>query len=160
LIDRALLIRALVVLGLTESIVEIAAFLASLSVSGWRPGAPFPSGAPLLVASGAAFTAVVAGQMANAFACRSSSLWPGRLGWLSNRYVVLAVIAEAAMLAGFLYLAPVASLLGHAPPNAAGYLVALLAIPAVLVVDAMYKRGRFATRGSATGPSRDAHAVV
>jgi magnesium-transporting ATPase (P-type) len=160
LIDRGVIVRALIVLGLTESIVEMAAFLTSLSASGWRLGAPFPTGAPLLVASGAAFTAVVAGQMANAFACRSGRLWPGRLGWLSNRYVVLAVICEAAMLAGFLYLAPVASLLGHAPPNAAGYLVALLAIPAVLIVDAIYKRSRLAARGSATGPRRDAHAVV
>jgi magnesium-transporting ATPase (P-type) len=140
LIDRAVLFRSLIVLGLTESIVETAAFLASLSSSGWRPGAPFPSGAPLLVASGAAFTAVVAGQMANAFACRSASFWPGRLGWLSNRYVVLAVICEAAMLAGFLYMSPVAALLGHAPPTAIGYLVAGSAIPAVLLVDAAYKR--------------------
>jgi magnesium-transporting ATPase (P-type) len=142
LIDRALLVRALIVLGLTESIVEIAAFLASLWMSGWRPGLPFPSGTPLLVASGAAFTAVVAGQMANAFACRSATLWPGQLGWLSNRYLVLAVIGEAAMLAAFLYIPPLATLLGHAPPNTIGYAVAAAAIPAVLVVDAAYKRHR------------------
>ena len=89
-----------------------------------------------------AFTAVVAGQMANAFACRSASLWPGRLGWMSNRYLVLAVICEAAMLASFLYIPPVAALLGHAPPNAIGYAIAAAAIPAVLVVDGLYKRER------------------
>jgi magnesium-transporting ATPase (P-type) len=139
LIDRALLFRSLIVLGLTESIVEMTAFLASLSLAGWRPGSSFPSGAPLLAASGAAFTAVVAGQMANAFACRSASVWPGRLGWLSNRYLLLALVCEAAMLAGFLYVPTMAALLGHAPPNAVGYFVALLAIPAVFVVDAMYK---------------------
>jgi len=57
LVDRALLVRALLVLGLTESIVEMVAYLATLWSMGWRPGAPFPSGAPLLAASGAAFTA-------------------------------------------------------------------------------------------------------
>jgi hypothetical protein len=67
LVDRALLVRSLLVLGLTESAVEMIAFLVTLSSEGWRPGAPFPSGAPLLMASGAAFTSVVAGQMANAF---------------------------------------------------------------------------------------------
>ena len=112
LVDRVLLLRALVVLGLTESVVEMVAFLAALSSAGWRPGSPFPSGAALLAASGAAFTAVVAGQMANAFACRSASLWPGRLGWFSNRFLVLAVLCEAAMLAGFLYLRPLANVAG------------------------------------------------
>ena len=142
LIDRAVLMRALVVLGLTESFVEMAAFLASLSANGWRPGAPFPTAAPLMAASGAAFTAVVAAQMANAFACRSASLWPGRLGWWSNRLLVFAVIGEAAMLASFLYIPPIANLVGHAPPNTVGYIVALAAIPAVLAVDAVYKRER------------------
>jgi hypothetical protein len=93
-------------------------------------------------ASGAAFTAVVAGQLANAFACRSARFWPGRLGWFSNRFLVLAVVGEVAMLVSFLYLRPLAGVLGHAPPNGVGFLVALLAAPAVLVADAIYKRYR------------------
>jgi magnesium-transporting ATPase (P-type) len=140
LVDRFLLLRALVVLGLTESFMEMIAFLTALSAAGWRPGSPFPTGPALLSASGAAFTAVVTGQMANAFACRSASLRPGLLGWFSNRYLILAVACEAVMLAGFLYLRPVAAVLGQAPPNAASYVVALLAIPAVLAADALHKR--------------------
>jgi magnesium-transporting ATPase (P-type) len=140
LVDRGVLLRSLVVLGLTESVVEMLAFLASLSVAGWTPGSPFPAGDALLAASGAAFTAVVAGQMANAFACRSTSLMPWQLGWLSNRFLVVAVLCEAVMLAGFLYVPPLAQLLGHAPPNTIGFLVALLAFPAVLAADAMHKR--------------------
>jgi magnesium-transporting ATPase (P-type) len=139
LLDRALLIRALVILGLTESAVEMAAFLSTLVAAGWTPGAPFPAGAPLLAASGAAFTAVVTGQMANAFACRSSRLTPWQLGWLSNRYLVIAVACEAVMLAAFLYVPPFARLLEHAPPDTTGYLVASLAIPLVLGVDSLQK---------------------
>lgn len=142
LVDASVLTRALVVLGLTESIVEIVAFLAALVSSGWRPGAAFPSGAPLLIASGTAFTAVVAGQVSNAFACRSATLWPGQVGWFSNPYLLLAVLCEAAMLAGFLYIAPLAGILGHAAPNAVGFLIAGLAIPAVLVADAVHKQYR------------------
>jgi magnesium-transporting ATPase (P-type) len=142
LVDLRLLFRSLLVLGLTESVVEIAAFLTVLASWGWRVGLPFPTGAALLSASGAAFTAVVAGQMANAFACRSASLWPGRLGWFSNRFLVFAVVAEAAMLAGFLYVRPLARLLGHGPPDARGYLVALSGIPCVLIADAVQKRLR------------------
>lgn len=140
LVDGSLLFRAFGVLGLTESIVAMVAFLASLSFAGWRPGSAFPSGYALLSASGAAFTPVVAGQMANAFACRSASLWPGKLGWFSNRYLVIAIFCEAAMLIGFLYISPLAKILGQAVPNTAGYFTALLAIPAVLAADAVQKR--------------------
>jgi len=136
------LVRALIVLGLTESVVEMAAFVTALSAAGWRPGLPFLAGDALLSASGAAFTAVVAGQLANAFACRSASLWPGRLGWFSNRFLVLAVLGEVAMLASFLYFRPLASLLGQGPPNRTGFLMALLAAPTVLVADAIHKRYR------------------
>ena len=139
LVDRFLLFRAFGVLGLTESAVEVAAFLAALSFAGWRPGLPFPSGHVFLSASGAAFTAVVAGQMANAFACRSATFWPGKLGWFSNRYLVLAVLCEAAMLTGFLYIPSLARILGQAAPNVMGYVVALIAVPAVLAVDALQK---------------------
>jgi magnesium-transporting ATPase (P-type) len=139
LMDTPLLIRAFCVLGPVESLVEMITFLAVLVSAGWRPGMHFPAGASFLAASGAAFTAVVLGQMANAFACRSASLWPGKLGWFSNRYLVLAVLCELAMLAGFLYISPLAKVLGQAPPNRAGYLTALLAIPAVLLADALQK---------------------
>jgi magnesium-transporting ATPase (P-type) len=142
LVDRFVLLRALLVLGLTEAVVEMIAFLAALSSAGWRPGAPFPTGGVLLSASGAAFTAVVAGQMANAFACRSANRRPGELGWFSNHYLVLAVLCEGAMLAAFLYIRPLARVLGQAPPNITGGLVALVAIPAVLIADAIQKRSR------------------
>jgi magnesium-transporting ATPase (P-type) len=146
LIDRALLVRALLVLGVAESAIEMVAFLAALSAGGWTPGAPFPSGAPLLAASGAAFTAVVAGQMANAFACRSATVSPRRLGWFSNPYLVGAVLCEGVMLAGFLYLPFLSTVLGQSPPNMMGYLVAAMAIPAVLAADAIQKQPHTRTR--------------
>jgi len=142
LVDRFVLLRAFGVLGITESVIEMVAFLAALSFTGWRPGAPWPSGSAFLSASGAAFTAVVAGQMANAFACRSATLWPGRLGWLSNRHLALAILCEAVMLAGFLYIPSIARVLGQAPPSILGYVVASLAIPAVLIADATQKQWR------------------
>jgi hypothetical protein len=46
---------------------------------------------------------------------------------------------ELAALVCFLVIPPVARLLGHRPPNAAGLAVALLAIPAVLIADATSK---------------------
>ena len=84
LLDRRLLRRVFGALGPAEAAVEMAAFLAVFVAAGWRPGDSFPTGTTLLTASGAAFTAVVLGQFANAFACRSERRPPWALGWTSN----------------------------------------------------------------------------
>ena len=146
LIDRPLLLRAFGLLGPVEALIEMATFLASMAAIGWRPGMPFPSGPALLAASGAAFSAVVIGQMANAFACRSATLWPGAVGWTGNRFLLYAVAIELALLAGFLHIHPLAALLGHGPPNGWGVAVALLAFPSVLAADAIQKYSRAKTQ--------------
>ena len=142
LIDGPLLRRVFGVLGPTEAVMEMAAFVAALAASGWRPGDSFPTGHALAAASGAAFLAVVIGQMANAFACRSATRWPGALGWTGNRFLVWAVAVELAALGVFLLVPPLPSVLEHAAPPLAGVVVALLAAPAVLLVDALHKRAR------------------
>lgn len=139
LMDRALMIRVFALLGPVEAFIEMAAFVTVLTAAGWSAGSPAPAAGLLLQASGAAFTAVVLGQMANAYACRSSTRPPWRLGWLTNRLLVWAVLAELAALGVFLGAEPVARLLGHAPPPPAGWALALLAVPAVLVADYLYK---------------------
>jgi magnesium-transporting ATPase (P-type) len=158
LIDRTLLRRVFGVLGPVEAVLEMSAFLTALWVSGWRPGESFPVGHTLAAASGAAFAAVVLGQAANAFACRSASRWPGSLGWSGNRLLVLAVALEVAALAGFLLIAPIASLLGHAPPPLSALGVAALTAPALLAADALHKavraRRREGRAGAVGAPSR------
>jgi magnesium-transporting ATPase (P-type) len=154
LLDRKLFRRAFGVLGPVEAVVEMTAFAAVFVASGWRPGDSFPSGTTLLAASGAAFTAVVLGQAANAFACRSSVLPPWRLR-RQNRLLLGAVAAELAMLVGFLYIPPIARLLDQAPPTPVGFAVAVLAVPAVLAADALSKVAvRAASLHSPTGRGR------
>ena len=144
LIDAPLLRRVFLVLGPTEASVSMTAFVVGLLAAGWRPGAAFPAGAGLLAASGAAFSAVVLGQVANAQACRSATRPPWRLGWTSNRLLNLAIAVQFALLAVLLWFPPLAKLLGQAGPPLTAGLVAIGAIPAVLAVDAAHKqlRGR------------------
>ena len=139
LINRALLIRVFGVLGPTEALIEMAAFGAVLWVGGWRPGGSPPGAELLLAASGTAFAAVVLGQAANVFACRSTTRWPGSLGWGTNHLILVGVGVELVLLGLFLYLPPLASLLGQAPPTLLGWIGALLAIPAVLLADILHK---------------------
>ena len=101
LIDRPLVVRAFCVLGLTEAFAEVTAFLVALLAAGWRPGDTFPTGHALMAASGAAFAAVVIGQAANAFACRSATRPPWLLGWRSNRLRRREALSRLAGIASF-----------------------------------------------------------
>ncbi|MCZ7528700.1 MAG: cation-transporting P-type ATPase [Acidimicrobiia bacterium] len=148
LLDRRVARRAFGLLGPVEAAVEMAAFLVALAAAGWRPGDPFPTGTALLAASGAAFAAVVVGQTANAFACRSTTRWPGALGWCSNRLLVGAVVVELAVAGACLFVPGIADVLDHAAPPLAGWAVALLAAPAVLGADALDKWARRPARGA------------
>jgi hypothetical protein len=85
---------------------------------------------------------VVFAQKANAFACRSSTVWPGRLGWTTNRLLIPAASTELLFSFVVILVAPIALTLGQANPPLAGWLVALLSAPLVLAVDATDKRVR------------------
>jgi hypothetical protein len=134
--------RAFGVLGPTEAACSMVAFLVSLVAAGWRPGDSFPTGQPLLAASGAAFVTVVIAQSANAFACRSASRWPGALGWFTNRLLIVGVTFGLAFALAVLFMDPIAAELGQASPPLVGWLVALASAGVLLAVDALDKRSR------------------
>jgi calcium-translocating P-type ATPase len=134
--------RAFGVLGPTEAAVAMLAFVVSLLASGWRIGTSFPEGPPLLAASGAAFASIVLGQVANAFACRSSRRPVYALHRPPNRFLRIAVAVEIVTLALFLWCPPLADVLDQAAPTAAGLAVALLTPIAVIAADALDKGRR------------------
>jgi magnesium-transporting ATPase (P-type) len=142
LMNRTVLRRAFGLIGPLEATLSMCAFLASLLAVGWVPGQAFPVGHDLMAASGAAFVTVVIAQTANAFACRSSTRWPGDLGWTTNRLLLPAVSTGFAFSLVTLLVTPVALVLGQATPPAAGWAVALCAPLVVLAVDALDKRIR------------------
>jgi calcium-translocating P-type ATPase len=139
LVDKDLLFRAFVVLGPTEALVELVAFAATLVSLGWRPGGPPPTPGALAVASGAAFTAIVAGQFATALACRSWSRPGWQVGLRKNRLLLGALLVTLAVVASLLSVPALAALLGHALPSPLGFGLAALAFPAVLLADAAHK---------------------
>ncbi|MFI5589449.1 cation-translocating P-type ATPase [Amycolatopsis sp. NPDC051758] len=146
LIDGRVVRRAFGVLGPAEAVAAMLAFLAVLLGGGWKFGA-VPDGPLLAIASGTAFAAIVLGQLANAFACRSESRWIGRVGFGGNPLLVYAILFEAAMLAAFLLVPPLPALLGGALPGLSGWLWALVSVPAVWLADTVHKALR--ARGAA-----------
>ncbi|MBB5801204.1 magnesium-transporting ATPase (P-type) [Saccharothrix ecbatanensis] len=140
LIDRPVLVRAFGVLGPAEALAAMAAFTLVLLAGGWDLTDPVL----LATASGTAFTAIVLGQLANAFACRSATTPVKTL--LGNRLLIGAVLFELAVLAVFLFVPPLPDLLGGRAPTPLGWALAAMTIPVVLLVDAGHKwmRRRFA----------------
>jgi calcium-translocating P-type ATPase len=139
LIDRRILKRALGVLGAAEVLISMGAFSLVLLAGGWRWGAT-PGPALLATASGTAFAAIVFGQLANAYACRSESRTAFKVGIRQNRLLVGAVAVELMLLVAFLGLPPLATALGGSWPTPQGWLLALLSVPAVLIADTVHKR--------------------
>lgn len=142
LMNGTVLRRAFAVLGPLEAILTLTAFVVSLVALGWRPGEAFPTGPDLMAASGAAFMTVVFAQTANAFACRSSTKWPGALGWFTNRLLVVGAALELAFSFAVLLWPAVAEILGQASPPIAGWAVALASMPILIAVDALDKQVR------------------
>jgi magnesium-transporting ATPase (P-type) len=138
LIDRGVLGRAFGVLGPAEVLASMGAFTAVLLAGGWRWGAA-PSDSLLTIASGTAFAAIVLGQLANAFACRSGTRPAWRLRLRANPLLLGAVAVEIVLLLVFLGVPPVAALLGGGLPGPGGWLLAATAVPAVLLADAAAK---------------------
>jgi magnesium-transporting ATPase (P-type) len=140
LLSRRVAVRAFGLLGPTESVMSMSAFFVSYLAAGWRPGDSFAGGPTLYAASGAAFLAVVLGQKANAWACRSTTLPPWRLGWFGNKLLVFTAIGEMAFAAACLGVRPIADALEHRFPPLIGGCVAVASIPAVLLTDSLWKR--------------------
>jgi hypothetical protein len=83
-------------------------------------------------------------------ACRSQRRPVWRQRWRhANRLLLVAAVSSLAVLGLSLLLPGLASLLGQAPPPAAGWAVVALAVPAVWRADATHKAVR--RRRSAAG---------
>jgi magnesium-transporting ATPase (P-type) len=141
IVDRGLLVRAFAVLGATEALMALAAFTWVLVGGGWSWG-DAPSPGLLATASGTAFAAIALGQMANAFACRSTRTPVWRTDPRTNPLVLAAVAAEMVLLAIFLGVPALADLLGGSWPSTTGWLAAAASPVALVVVDGVVKRWR------------------
>jgi magnesium-transporting ATPase (P-type) len=148
LIDRSVAGRAFGVLGPAEAAWAMVAFVVVLAAGGWHVGVT-PSSTLLAVASGTAFSAVVLGQLANAFACRSASRSVLQVGWGGNPLLVWAVLVELLVLLVFLTVPPLPAVLGGSFPGALGWCLAVAAVPVVLAADTAHKRLRRRTARAA-----------
>jgi magnesium-transporting ATPase (P-type) len=149
LVDRALLLRALTLLGVAEAVTSMTVFTLVLVDGGWSWGrTPVP--VLLASASGAAFAAIACAQIANAFACRSTVRPVWRMRLLGNRLLLLAVSSEVVLLLLLLGLPALAEVLGGSWPSPLGWSLALACPLVLVVVDGIAKH--VSTRSRAPEP--------
>jgi magnesium-transporting ATPase (P-type) len=116
LLDGPTLLRAYGWLGLIEGALCLAAFFFAYGLTGWRPGAPLAgTGVPYATATTMSLAGIVACQIGNVFACRSTHRSSRRLGFSTNRMLLAGIGVEIALLALIVYTPPLASIFGLAP---------------------------------------------
>ena len=136
LIQKPMLLRAWLFLGVIVSALAFAGFFYVLLDQGWHLGAPTGKGHPLhhayLQATTMYWVGMMAGQMGTAFAVRTRRASLRSLGAFSNPYLLRAIAGVILFAALFVYVPPFQKLLGTAalPPR---YLVVLLPYPFIVL---------------------------
>ena len=133
LIDRSLLMRAFLWLGPIEAILAYTGFFLVYIPGGIGDHIPYTDfrglNIPIVLESIRNITVtpanllavtvfhagVVMAQVGNAFACRSEVQRNRRLGWTSNRFLIIGVIVEIALIILLIYFPPFATVFSHAP---------------------------------------------
>jgi calcium-translocating P-type ATPase len=135
IINRALVFRSWVVLGLIEAALVAAGFFFVLLTKGWTPGADVGSGSSLhhvyLEATTMTFAGIVACQVGTAIAARTDRAALRSIGFLTNPMLLWGIALELLFCAGVVYLPFLHAVFGTAPLGAAE--VAMLALLPLIV---------------------------
>jgi calcium-translocating P-type ATPase len=106
-IDRLLLYRAWVFLGLIEAVLVLAGFFFVLLQAGWSPGDDVAAGSPLhnvyLQATTMTFAGIVACQVGTALAARTEYTSLRSIGFFSNRMLLWGIAFELLFAAALVY---------------------------------------------------------
>ncbi len=108
-IDKVVLFRGYIVLGLLNAAAVISAYYFVLYQGGWRPGMQLEPNDmtftnPLhLKATTVVFVGIVILQIANVFACRSEKLSAFKIGFFNNKLILWGIIFELILTGAIVY---------------------------------------------------------
>lgn len=140
LLNKRVMMRAYFFLGPIQTAACMLAYFWAYWSRGWQPGTPLPgSGHPYMLATTMTFAAVVATQIGNGFAQRTTRESIFSVGILSNRLLLVGIASEVALLALLVYWAPLAGVFGFVPIEARDWLVLAVLSPTLLIADEIRK---------------------
>jgi len=149
LLDRKLLFRATLMIGLAQTLLCYLGFFLVYQQAGFADLLRLPRVELLplegrladpmvqtaILATTVFHVGVVTGQIGNAFACRTERGSVRRAGLFSNRALLAAIAFEIALICALVYLPPLAALFNHAPMPLAYWPLLLAYAPAVYLLD-------------------------
>ncbi len=104
LLDLPLLLRAYCFLGPMEAVACMAGFFFIYFQHGWRPGMTMAdSGHIYLTATTMSLAGIIATQIGNVFACKTEKESLFKVGFLSNRLVLLGIASELMIISVLIY---------------------------------------------------------
>ena len=116
LLDLPLLLRSYCFLGIMEAIACMAGFFFIYFQHGWRPGMAMPdSGHIYLTATTMSLAGIIATQIGNVFACKTEKESLFKVGFLSNRLVLLGIASELMIISVLIYTPFFQRIFGLAP---------------------------------------------
>ncbi len=116
LLDLPLLLRAYCFMGPMEAVACMAGFFFIYFQHGWRPGMAMPdSGHIYLTATTMSLAGIIATQVGNVFACRTEKESLFKVGFLSNRLVLLGIASELMIISVLIYTPFFQRIFGLAP---------------------------------------------
>jgi calcium-translocating P-type ATPase len=128
------LLHAYGFLGVAEAVLSLAGFFWVYWLSGWRPGLPMVAGGALYRrATTMTLAGIVASQVGNVFACRTDRQSLFRVGLLGNRFILVGIVVESALLVALIMVPPLRHVFGLAPLAPAEW-APLLLFPAAMVL--------------------------
>jgi calcium-translocating P-type ATPase len=134
-IQRSLLYRSWVFLGLIEAALVLSGFFFVLLRAGWHPGDAVGSGDLLhdayLQATTMTFAGIVACQIGTALAARTEHASLRTVGFFTNRFLLWGIASEIVFAAAVIYVPPLQHLFGTA---ALGSIELMILLPFPLVV--------------------------
>ena len=123
IVNRAMLLRAWLFVGLISAALEMLAFFWVLTGAGWSPGDPSGEGSALhhgyLKATTMTFLAMVLCQVGTAFAARTERASLASIGVFSNPLLLWGIAFELALALCLIYLPPLQELFNTQPLSAA-----------------------------------------
>jgi P-type Ca2+ transporter type 2C len=136
LLNLPTLLRAYGWLGMIEAALSLSGYFFAYWLAGWRLGASLAEvGLIYTTATTMSLAGIVACQIGNAFACRSDHQASWRLGFASNRLLLIGVAVEITLLLLLIYAPPLQSVFGLAPLGIEHWLLLAAFGPLLLVCE-------------------------
>jgi len=153
LLDKSLMLRAFLFLGLLEGLVGMTGFLLVWRSNGYGITELQGMTSAILARSGTTtqmaiyhqattvtLAAIVACQVGNVFACRSERTSIFRLGFFTNRLIWLGIAVKWGLILSIIYFAPLQKVFATAPLSPWQWLMLLLCPPLILIADEIRKK--------------------